>query len=45
MNYRPIFESAKVDNIEYAFVEHQEFDMPPVEALRIDADYMRNFAM
>jgi sugar phosphate isomerase/epimerase len=41
IDYRPIFEAAKKARIEHAFVEQEEFDMPPMEALKIDADYMR----
>jgi sugar phosphate isomerase/epimerase len=41
IDYRPIFEAAKKARIEYAFVEQEEFDMPPMDALKIDADYMR----
>jgi sugar phosphate isomerase/epimerase len=41
IDYRPIFEAAKKCHIEHAFVEQEEFDMPPMEALKIDADYMR----
>lgn len=41
IDYRPIFEAAKKAHIEHAFVEQEEFDMPPIEALKIDADYMR----
>ncbi len=40
IDYRPIFEAAKKASIEHAFVEQEEFDMPPMEALKIDADYM-----
>jgi len=40
IDYRPIFEAAKKANIEHAFVEQEEFDVPPMEALKIDADYM-----
>jgi len=43
IDYRPIFAAAKKAHIEHAFVEQEEFDMPPMEALKIDADYMRNF--
>ena len=43
IDYHPIFAAAKKANIEHAFVEQEEFDMPPMEALKIDADYMRNF--
>jgi sugar phosphate isomerase/epimerase len=41
IDYRPIFEAAKKTGIEHAFVEQEEFDMLPMEALKIDADYMR----
>jgi sugar phosphate isomerase/epimerase len=43
IDYRRIFEAAKKAHIEHAFVEQEEFDMPPMEALKVDADYMRNF--
>ncbi|MFZ0684212.1 MAG: sugar phosphate isomerase/epimerase [Terriglobales bacterium] len=41
IDYGPIFEAAKKSHIEHAFVEQEEFDMPPMEALKIDAEYMR----
>jgi sugar phosphate isomerase/epimerase len=41
IDYRAIFEAAKKARIEHAFVEQEQFDMPPMEALKIDADYMR----
>jgi len=40
IDYRPIFETAKKASIEHAFVEQEEFDMPPMDALKVDADYM-----
>ena len=40
IDYGPIFKAAKKADIEHAFVEQEEFDMPPMEALKIDADYM-----
>jgi len=40
IDYRPIFEAAKKAPLEHAFVEQEAFDMPPMEALKIDADYM-----
>lgn len=41
IDYRPIFrQAAKTGNIRHAFVEQEEFDMPPMQALKIDADYM-----
>jgi sugar phosphate isomerase/epimerase len=43
IDYHPIFEAAKKADIKHAFVEQEEFDMPAMEALKIDADYMRAF--
>jgi sugar phosphate isomerase/epimerase len=40
IDYHPIFEAAKKAHIEHAFVEQEEFDIPAMEALKIDADYM-----
>jgi sugar phosphate isomerase/epimerase len=40
IDYHRIFEAAKKANIKHAFVEQEEFDMPEMEALKIDADYM-----
>ncbi|MFZ0815965.1 MAG: sugar phosphate isomerase/epimerase [Candidatus Sulfotelmatobacter sp.] len=45
IDYRPIFEAAKKADINHAFVEQEEFDMPMMEALKIDADYMRAFTV
>ncbi len=41
IDYRPIFEAAKRADIQHAFVEQEEFDMPEMEALKVNADYMR----
>jgi hypothetical protein len=41
IDYRPIFEAAKKTRVKHVFVEQEEFDMAPVEALRIDAEYMK----
>ncbi len=41
IDYRPIFEAAKKADIKHAFVEQEQFDMAPMDALKIDADYMR----
>jgi len=41
IDYRPIFEAAKKASIKHAFVEQEQFDLPPMEALKVDADYMR----
>lgn len=43
IDYRPIFQAAKKAEIKHAFVEQEEFDMPAMEALKIDADYMGKF--
>lgn len=43
IDYRPIFEAAKRGgHITHYFVEQEEFDMPPLEAIKIDAEYMQN---
>ena len=41
IDYRPIFVAAKKANIKHAFIEQEQYDMPPMEALKIDADYMK----
>jgi sugar phosphate isomerase/epimerase len=43
IDYHAIFAAAKKANIKHAFVEQEEFDMPMMEALKIDADYVRAF--
>jgi sugar phosphate isomerase/epimerase len=46
IDYRPIFEAAKKGgHITHYFVEQEEFDMPPLEAIKIDAEYMRNLKL
>jgi sugar phosphate isomerase/epimerase len=45
IDYRSVFEAAKKIRIEHAFVEQEEFDMPAMEALKIDADYMRRLTV
>jgi sugar phosphate isomerase/epimerase len=45
IDYHPIFEAAKKADIQHTFVEQEEFDMPMMEALKIDADYMRAFTV
>jgi sugar phosphate isomerase/epimerase len=45
IDYRPIFEAAKKAHITHYFVEQEEFDMPPLEAIKIDAEYMRNLKL
>ncbi|NYF88393.1 sugar phosphate isomerase/epimerase [Tunturiibacter empetritectus] len=41
LDYRPVFEAAKKANIRHYFVEQEAYDIPPLEALKIDADYMK----
>jgi sugar phosphate isomerase/epimerase len=42
-DYHPIFAAAKKANIKHYFVEQEEFNMPPLQSLKIDADYMKAF--
>ena len=42
LDYKPVFEAAKPGEIKHYFVEQEAYDMPPFEALKIDADYMKN---
>jgi sugar phosphate isomerase/epimerase len=44
-NYHPIFAVAKKANIKHYFVEQEAFDMPPMESLKIDANYMKSFTV
>jgi len=39
IDYRPIFVAAKKADIKHAFIEQEQYDMPAMEALKIDADY------
>ncbi len=41
VRFQPIFEAAKGARIRHMFVEQEGFDMPPYQALRIDARYMQ----
>jgi len=46
IDYRPIFEAAKKGgHMTHYFVEQEEFDMPPLEAIKVDAEYMRNLKL
>jgi hypothetical protein len=40
IDYHLVFEAARKAALEHAFVEQETFDMPAMEALKIDADYM-----
>jgi sugar phosphate isomerase/epimerase len=42
IDYVPIFEeAAKAGNLKHCFVEQEAFNVPPMESLKIDADYIR----
>ncbi len=42
IDYRPILQAAaKTGHIRHCFVEQEQFDMPPMQALKVDAEYMR----
>lgn len=42
IDYRPILKAAaKTGHIRHCFVEQEEYDMPTMQALKIDAEYMR----
>jgi sugar phosphate isomerase/epimerase len=43
MDNRPILEAALRTGVEHCFVEQEGFDMPPLESLKIDAEYMNKF--
>ncbi|WP_353068224.1 sugar phosphate isomerase/epimerase [Tunturibacter empetritectus] len=45
LDYRPVFEAAKKANIRHYFVEQEAYDIPPLEALKIDADYMKKLTV
>jgi sugar phosphate isomerase/epimerase len=45
IDYRRIFQAAQKGTIQHAFVEQEEFDIPPMDALKIDADYMKALAV
>ncbi len=44
-DYKAIFHAARKANIKHYFIEQEEFDMPPFEALKIDADYMKRLTV
>lgn len=46
IDYRPILQAAaKTGHIKHCFVEQEGFDMPAMQSLKIDADYMRNLGL
>ena len=46
IDYAPIFaEAAKTGNIKHCFVEQEGFNMPPMQSLKVDADYMHKLGI
>jgi sugar phosphate isomerase/epimerase len=43
VDYHPIFRAAT--GLKHYFIEQEEFDIDPMEALRLDAEYMRKFSL
>lgn len=42
IDFKALFTAAKGASIKHCFVEQEQYDMPPFEALKVDADYMNN---
>jgi len=46
IDYRPILEeAAKAGNIQHCFAEQEAFNVPWMQSLKIDADYLRKLGM
>lgn len=46
IDYGPILQAAaKTGHIKHCFVEQEGFDMPPMQSLKVDADYMRKLGL
>jgi sugar phosphate isomerase/epimerase len=45
LDYRPVFAAAKKANLKHYFVEQEGFDIPPLEALKIDEQYMKKLTV
>ncbi len=43
VDYRPILRAAT--GLKHYFIEQEEFDIDPIEALRLDAEYMRKLEL
>ena len=43
IDYHPIFTAAKSAQIRHLYIEQEEFNLPPMQSLRIDYDYVKNF--
>jgi len=41
VDFKPVFAAARKVGIRYAIVEQEEFDMPAIDALKIDLQFMR----
>ena len=41
LDFRPVFQAAKAGQIRHYFVEQEAFNLPPLESLKIDEEYMR----
>jgi sugar phosphate isomerase/epimerase len=46
IDYAPILqEAAKAGHVNHCFVEQEAFNVPPMQSLKIDADYMRKLGV
>lgn len=46
IDYHPILQAAaRAGHVKHCFVEQEGFDVPPMQSLKIDADYMRRLGM
>lgn len=45
IDFPALFAAARHAEIKHIFVEQEEYDMPPFEALKIDADYMKSLKL
>jgi sugar phosphate isomerase/epimerase len=46
IDYRPIFEeAAKAGVVKHCFVEQEGYNVPPMQGLKIDADYMHKLGI
>jgi sugar phosphate isomerase/epimerase len=45
LDYRKVFQAARSGHLRHYFVEQEAYDIPPYEALRIDAQYMQRLTI
>ena len=45
IDYHRVFKAAKKAHIKHYFVEQESFDMPVMEAMKVDADYMKKLTV